>query len=210
MKSMPGWMMTMLMALSLALLPTRSGSALTASESAAGSGTASDASSELDRVMALLSQRRHGEAQFHERKYLATLKRPLESSGVLLYQAPDHLEQQITSPQPMSVILDHGMLTIEKGKHRRVLRLTDYPQLAPLIDSIRATLAGDRAALEQAFQLGFTGTVDHWQLQLEPRTTSLGINLKRIDIRGERDAVHEVQLLQTDGGRSIMSITPSE
>jgi hypothetical protein len=90
------------------------------------------------------------------------------------------------------------------------LRLADYPQLAPLIDSIRATLAGDRAALERVFELEFSGTLEHWQLRLEPRAATLTATLKRIDMQGQRDAVDEVQVWQSDGDHSIMSITPRE
>jgi hypothetical protein len=160
--------------------------------------------------MTLLSQRQHGEADFTEKKYLSLLKQPLESSGVLIYDAPDHLEQRTTLPRPQAVVLDHGVVTMQIGKRQRVLRLADYPQLAPLIDSIRATLAGDRAALERVFELGFSGTLDHWQLRLQPRNARLAANLKLIDMRGERDAVREVQVQQSDGDRSIMSITPRE
>ena len=169
-----------------------------------------DGPPELDRLMALLAQRRHGEADFREQKYLSMLTQPLESAGVLIYDAPDHLEQRTTLPHPQSVVLEHGVATMQIGKRRRVLRLADYPQLAPLIDSIRATLAGDRAALENSFTLGFSGTLDHWQLRLTPRDARLAATLTGIDMRGERDAVREVQMLQSDGDRSVMSITPRE
>jgi hypothetical protein len=189
--------------LALGLLLALAGSAATA---VAGD----DAGAELDRLMSLMAQRRHGEADFSEKKYLSMLKQPLESSGLLIYDAPDHLEQRTTLPRPQSVVLDHGIVTMHIGHRERVLRLADYPQLAPLIDSIRATLAGDRAALERVFQLDFSGTLERWQLRLEPRDAQLAATLKRIDLQGERDAVHQVDVLQSDGDHSVMSITPRE
>jgi hypothetical protein len=183
---------------------------LTLAMGAMPAAQSSDGPPELDSLMALLAQRRHGEADFREQKYLSMLTQPLESAGVLIYDAPDHLEQRTTLPHPQSVVLEHGVVTMQIGKRRRVLRLADYPQLAPLIDSIRATLAGDRAALENSFALSFSGTLDHWQLRLQPRDARLAATLTRIDMRGERDAVREVQVLQSDGDRSVMSITPRE
>jgi hypothetical protein len=183
---------------------------LTLAMGAMPAAQSSDGPPELDSLMALLAQRRHGEADFREQKYLSMLTQPLESAGVLIYDAPDHLEQRTTLPHPQSVVLEHGVVTMQIGKRRRVLRLADYPQLAPLIDSIRATLAGDRAALENSFTLSFSGTLDHWQLRLQPRDARLAATLTRIDMRGERDAVREVQVLQSDGDRSVMSITPRE
>jgi|HubBroStandDraft_4_1064222.scaffolds.fasta_scaffold391199_2 hypothetical protein len=184
--------------------------ALAAAAPAVASADEAAAASELDRLMSLLSQRQHGVADFSEKKYLSMLKQPLESSGVLIYDAPDHLEQRTAQPRPQSVVLDHGVVTLQIGQRRRVLRLADYPQLAPLIDSIRATLAGDRAALERVFEVAFSGTLEHWQLQLAPRDPQLAAGLKRIDMQGERDAVREVRVEQSDGDRSVMSITPRE
>jgi tRNA U34 5-methylaminomethyl-2-thiouridine-forming methyltransferase MnmC len=189
-------------ALGLLLAAASSGPAAPVTDSAAGAG--------LDSLLALMAQRRHGEAAFSENKYLSMLKQPLESSGLLIYDAPDHLEQRTTQPRPQSVVLDHGIVTMQIGQRRRVVKLADYPQLAPLIDSIRATLAGDRAALERVFELEFSGTLEHWQLRLEPRAAPLTATLKRIDMQGQRDAVDEVQVWQSDGDHSIMSITPRE
>jgi len=180
--------------------------ATTATTDAGAHATADD----LDRLMALLSRRQHGEADFKEKKYLSVLKQPLESSGVLVFDAPEHLEQRTMLPRPQSVVLDHGVLTMQLGRRKRTLRLADYPQLAPWIDCIRATLAGDRAALEREFALGFSGSLDHWQLRLEPRDAALSSTLKRIDIQGDGGAVRTVQVQQSDGDRSVMSITPRE
>jgi hypothetical protein len=197
--------------LALGLLLAIAGSATTAVAAAAAADIpGGDTGAELDRLMSLMAQRRHGEADFSEKKYLSMLKQPLESSGLLIYDAPDHLEQRTTLPRPQSVVLDHGIVTMHIGHRERVLRLADYPQLAPLIDSIRATLAGDRAALERVFELDFSGTLERWQLRLEPRDAQLAATLKRIDLQGERDAVYQVDVLQSDGDHSVMSITPRE
>jgi len=164
----------------------------------------------LDRLMTLLAQRRHGVADFDETQYLELLKRPVHSSGVLRYDAPDHLEQRTLKPRPQNMLLDHGMLTLESGKHQRTLPLQDYPQLAPLIDSMRATLAGDRAALAQRFAIELRGDLDHWQLLLRPLDSELAASVQRIRLSGERDAVLQVEVQQSDGDRSLIDIRPRE
>jgi hypothetical protein len=169
---------------------------------------AADNNADFDQLLQLLAQSRHREADYTEKKYLSVLSHPLESSGELIYDAPDHLEQRSLQPRAQTLVLDHGSVTMQSGKHRRQVRLEDYPQIAPLIDSMRALLAGDRAALEQVFALQFTGTLEHWQLRLTPRDAPLAASLKQIDMQGGRDVVHEVQVLQSDGDRSVMSITP--
>ena len=42
-------------------------------------------------------------------------------------------------------MLDGDVLTVRRGQRRRVIDLKTYPQILPFVESIRATLAGDRA-----------------------------------------------------------------
>jgi Outer membrane lipoprotein carrier protein LolA-like len=167
---------------------------------------AAAADTDLDRLMALLAERSHGHVRFVEQDYLALLDRPVQSSGELFYERPDRLEKRTVAPRPASLVLDKGELTIESGRRKRVLALHDYPQIAPFIESVRATLAGDRAALEEAFQLSFDGNLAHWTLGLVPRDKKLQSLVREIRIEGARDELHIVTILQADGDRSIMTI----
>jgi hypothetical protein len=162
----------------------------------------------LDEVMSLLGQHRHAEASFTEEEHLSVLKQPRRSSGRLIYDAPDHLEERTLTPRPQTLVLDHGLLTMTFHGRSRTLPLAQYPQIAPLIDSIRATLAGDRAALERTFELMFSGSLEHWQLTLTPRDAQSP--LTQIDVTGARDAVSEVSMRQRDGDQSIMHIAAAE
>ena len=67
------------------------------------------------------------------------------------------------------MLLAGGLLTIDKGKTHRIVDLHAYPQVQPYIESIRATLAGDRAGLEKLFTLEFTGDLARWTLTLLPK-----------------------------------------
>lgn len=164
----------------------------------------------LDTLLGQLAQRLHGVASFEQRQFLSVLKQPLDSSGLLLYEAPDHLEQRTIKPRPQSVVVDHGLITMQLGAHVRTLRLADYPQLAPLIESVRATLAGDRAALEGEFMLHFSGPPAQWHLQLVPRDPALAAQVQHVLISGENAAITGVEVLQSGGDRSVMHITPRE
>jgi outer membrane lipoprotein-sorting protein len=164
----------------------------------------------LGQLMALLAKRQQGSAEFQQSQYLSALKQPQRSSGILTYEAPDHLEERTLKPREQSMVLDHGMLTLSSGKRQRTLRLQDYPEIAPLIDSVRATLAGDRASLEQRFDVSVEGNLEHWQLLLKPRDEHLAATVQRIRIGGQRDAILEVEVRQSDGDHSLMTIQPRE
>jgi hypothetical protein len=171
---------------------------------------AADAGDTLGDLMALLAQRRHGVADFTQTQYLAVLKQPQRSEGVLSYQAPDHLEQRTLKPHPQSAVLDHGVLTLTRGARQRTVRLDEYPQLAPLIDSVRATLAGDLPALQRRFEIHLGGDLDHWQLDLTPRESGPALGVQRIRLNGERDQILQVEMQQAGGDRSLMTIKPRE
>jgi hypothetical protein len=161
---------------------------------------------DLDQLMALLAQRQHGHVSFTEKHFLAILDRPVESSGELFYDAPDRLEKRTLKPKPETVVLQNGVITAQRGRHTYTLNLSDYPQIVPLIDSIRATLAGDRAALERLFKVTFDGSLDEWTLALTPSDPAVARSVRAIRIEGARDAIHTVEIQQADGDRSLLTI----
>ena len=162
--------------------------------------------SDLDRLMSALASHRHGHVAFVEEKYIAVLDRPVKSSGELLYDAPDRLEKRTLKPRPETLVLEAGVLTADRGRHHYVLQLQQYPQIVPLVESIRATLAGDRAALERVFMLSFEGTFEQWTLHLVPRDAKVSGTVRQIRIQGAGDAIHEVEIDEADGDRSVLTI----
>jgi Outer membrane lipoprotein carrier protein LolA-like len=161
---------------------------------------------DLDEVMHLLAMRQHGRVEFVEQHFLAVLKRPIESSGELRYDSPDHLEKRTLLPRPETLVLDGGELTVERNGHRHVLDLHRYPQIQPFIESIRGTLAGDRNALERLFHLEFAGSVERWSLALAPLDDSMSRVVKEVRIDGSREHLLRVEIRQSDGDRSLMTL----
>jgi outer membrane lipoprotein-sorting protein len=161
---------------------------------------------DIDQLMRGLAQIHSDHASFVEKKFIAMLDKPVESSGELFYTAPDHLEKRTIKPKPESMIMDHGTLVIERGRQIHHLQSQDYPELAAFIDSIRGTLAGDRKALERNYRLSLDGTIEHWTLQLLPMDEKMQAAVKRIRIAGVRDAVRSIEITQADGDSSLMLI----
>ena len=161
---------------------------------------------DIDQLMHGLAQTHSDHARFIEKKSIAMLEEPVESSGELFYTAPDHLEKRTFRPKPESMILDHGTLVIERGRQEHHLRLQDYPELAAFIDSIRGTLAGDRKALERNYRLSLEGTATHWTLQLLPVDEKMQAVVQGIRIAGAGYTVHSIEITQADGDSSLMLI----
>jgi hypothetical protein len=171
-----------------------------------GSVRADTGSADLDAVMSLLAMRRHGRVEFVEQQFLAILDHPVESSGELRYDAPDRLEKRTLLPHTEDLVLAGGILTMERGGRSRVLDLQRYPQIQPFVESIRATLAGDRSALERIFHVDFAGNVQRWSLTLVPLDGRLARNVKQVQIDGSRDQLLRVEIRQADGDRSLMTL----
>jgi len=173
---------------------------------------------DIKQLMHHLAQVRSSHAIFVEKKSIAMLTAPIESSGELIYNAPDHLEKRTIKPKSESMILDNDTLIIELGtqqhspigsrygyqKHR--LQLQNYPEIAVFIDSIRGTLAGDLMALTQNYQLSLVGNADNWTLSLRPTHEKMQAIVECIDITGTHDEIQRIKITQTDGDSSIMLI----
>lgn len=167
---------------------------------------AADAPVDAAALMRAFAARTQGHARFVERKTLAVLDRPVESSGELFYTAPDRLEKRTTKPQPESLSLEGGQLRVQRGKRRYSLALRDAPDIAPFIDSLRATLAGDLPALERSYTLHYEPRGDGWTLLLTPRDARLARTIARIRLAGRDAQLREVAIDSSDGDRSVMTI----
>ena len=165
-----------------------------------------DAPAAFEQLLSLLAARRHDHVTFTEVQELAILDRPLRSSGELLYDAPDRLEKRTLEPRPEDLVLEHGMLSVERDHHRHSVSLRDFPQAVPYVESLRATLAGDRAAMARYFTVQFSGTLGSWTLALTPADAILKRSVQHILITGERDRIRTVQIRQSDGDTSTLTI----
>lgn len=163
---------------------------------------------DVAQLMQGLAQNKSGRATFVEKKYIAVLDKPVESSGELLYTAPDRLEKRTLKPKPESMLIESGTLTVERGKRTMTLRIQDYPELAAFTESIRGTLAGDVAALKRIYNLDLEGTEERWTLTLRPVETKMLNVVQRIRIGGTRAEVKTIEIEQADKDRSVMVITP--
>ena len=162
----------------------------------------------LAELMQGLAQRGAERALFVEKKYIAILDKPVESSGELRYTPPDRLEKRTLKPKPESVVLERDRLAIERGTFKQSIRLEDYPGIAAFIDTIRGTLAGDRKALERVYRLELHGNQERWTLVMYPSDAGLAAMVLRIDVGGIRDRVRSIEVLQADGDRSVMTVDP--
>ena len=167
---------------------------------------AAPATDTLEQLMALLSQRQHGHVSFTEIHTSSILDRPLESSGEMFYDAPDRVEKRTLKPKPESMLLEKGQLTLERRHKQYHVALADYPQAIPYIEAIRATLSGDRAALEKWFRVAYSANGTHWNLKLTPLDAKVAAQVREVSIEGALDEIATVTVQLANGDRSVTSL----
>ncbi len=160
-------------------------------------------------LMARLAETKGGSAHFVERRVLQMVATPLQSSGVLRYAAPDRLEKQTLEPVPQRLLLVGGKVTIERaGETTQTISLSDYPEIAALVEGLRATMAGDLATLQRYYDVRLEGNAGAWALTLRPRDARMQKLVREIRIAGSGGLLARVDTVETDGDRTETVITP--
>lgn len=185
---------------SVCLFPSPFGSAATVT------GTTGTSDWSLDRLMSTLAQNKSGHTRFVETKYLSIAAKPIESSGELAFAAPDHLEKATTSPTPERLVVDGDKLTVVRDQRQYTVSLKHYPELEAFIESIRATLTGNRYMLEKLYKVSVDGQGENWTLTLIPSDTHMLKTVRTITLDGTRDLLRTVVIEQPDGNRSVMRL----
>lgn len=165
---------------------------------------------DVGQLMGALAQHKGGRARFVEKKYIALLDKPVVSSGELLYVAPDRLEKRTLQPKQELLVLDRDTLSIERGKQKYTLRLSEQPEAQAFVESVRGTLAGNRAVLERNYALRITGNEARWSLTLLPSDQKIATLVSRITFFGSKGMVQSIEYLLADGDRSVMTIEPMD
>ena len=159
-------------------------------------------------VAAALDAVAESRARFTEVRTIAALGAPIERRGTLAYARPDRLEMVVESPIAERVTIAGGKMTVEFRGATRVVDLTKQAPLLAWIEGVRAALAGDVAALRRYFDPTVTGDLERWSMVLVPRDERLRTVLAKITVGGERDVIRSIELDETSGDRSVMTIVP--
>jgi hypothetical protein len=155
-----------------------------------------------------LARNRPDRAAFSEKKYIAILDAPVESSGEIAFIPPDRLEKVTLKPRLERYVIDRDTASVERAGKTLTLRLRENPAIAVMIESIRGTLAGDLALLTRSYSVGLQGDARAWRMILRPLDPSLATIAERIEIAGSQARVTTVEIFQVDGDRSVMTLSP--
>lgn len=162
----------------------------------------------LPALMRALAAVPAAEARFTEVRRLQVLTAPLELRGTLRYVRPDRLERRVQAPYVETILIEGGRVSVDSPSRgvRRSYALASLPAAYALVESLRATLAGDFAALERHYQLKLAGTREDWLLGLTPRDPGVAAMLAEVRLHGAGSRITRIEYDEALGDRTVITL----
>ncbi|AJY17064.1 outer membrane lipoprotein carrier protein LolA [Burkholderia multivorans] len=123
-------------------------------------------------------------ADFRQTQTLPAMKRPLVSTGSMLFDRRSGVVWRIDTPYKATyVITDSGVR--EVGADGRVVAPGNGGRgVAQVSRMMRDMLGGDLSALYSQFDVDASGTPDQWRMTLRPNQPQLAQALRTLEMRG--------------------------
>ena len=174
---------------------------------------AADSRWSLETLMQTLSEVNSLKAEFEEVKTLSIFSSDVTVKGWLNYIKPNYIERQIVSPHNELTIIEDDEIRIEHeaGKENDNVReqrlsIDVHPAVRTLIESIRATFAGDLKVLKSYYTLIFSGSREDWLLTLEPIGEQVKEHVRQVKISGSDKQVKKILTIEADDSESEITI----
>lgn len=149
-------------------------------------------------------------ARFREEKRMALLAVPLRCEGTLDYAPPSRLLRRTTAPTASFVLIRGGDLQFGDDRRRQHIDLEATPAAQQFVDSFLSLVAGDRRALERAYEMDFRvvpARPDVWELSLRPRLSATRQIIERVVLRGMGVALDRMTLRETNGDETLTTFS---
>lgn len=141
---------------------------------------------------------------FTETRHSSALSAPLVARGELRYTPPARLERSVTAPVAERYVVEGDRVTVERrGAAPRTFSLAAQPVLGAFLESIRATLRGDLAALARHYRVEVEGNAARWSLVLLPSDPGMAEFVTVIRIAGAHGRLTGMEVVETAGDRVV-------
>jgi hypothetical protein len=162
----------------------------------------------LPALMQALAAVPAAEARFTEVRRMQVLSTPLELQGTLRYVRPDRLERRVQSPYEETIRIEGNRVSVDNPARgvRRSYVLASLPAAYALVESLRATLAGDLAALERHYHHRLAGRREAWMLSLTPRDAGVAGMLAEVRLQGAAARITRIEYDEGAGDRTVITL----
>jgi len=167
----------------------------------------------LSELMQTMSEIDSFKASFEEVKDFAFFTDAIKVSGSLSYKKPGYLKREVQSPHREVTLIEDDIIRIERERngdndesHKQQLSIDVHPAVRTLIESIRATFAGDLEVLEKYYRLAFAGDENAWHLVLHPLQEKVIEHVRQVEIFGAGREVNKIITIEADDSESEITI----
>nr|WP_141657371.1 LolA-related protein [Thiocapsa sp. KS1] len=160
---------------------------------------------DVQTLMRLLGRVERVEVAYQERVESGLIDTAIDTRGNLLYQAPDRI-RRISDDGDGFALEGDRMQLIRGNQIADALIVSEIKPLAALVGALRATFAGDLAALQTDYRLDFGANEQAWTLDLAPRAIALSPLFQRIRIVGNGATIETIEMLEANGDRRTMQM----
>jgi len=170
---------------------------------------------DLEKLFTLFAAQGERRRAFVERRYSVLFRNPPESRGTLFFRPPAFLERTVVSPRREIVRIDATNVTLttegDDGKPvERKASLASIPQLASLVLTIRATLAGDLATLRRMYYIELMQPLPHWRIEMKPVEEPAAGGVTAITMAGEGGDAQRLEFTETTGDRTEILLSAAK
>jgi len=160
---------------------------------------------DLESLLASLAREPPQTIAFVETHRSRLLERDLVVSGVLEYRGKDRLSRVVTAPYRERTDIEGSDVRIQReGRPERRFSLQRSQALAGMLAAFSSVLAGDRAALESAFEPAVEFTAGAWRLDLVPRQRGAEDRIAKIRVSGTGGTPACIVVLAPDGSAATV------
>ncbi|RKR44521.1 outer membrane lipoprotein carrier protein LolA [Paraburkholderia sp. BL17N1] len=164
----------------------------------------------VSQIAAHLAQAKGVRAQFTQTQTLAAMKRPLVSTGLLLFFRERGVIWQIDTPYKATyVITDAGVTEVNANGQRVTAHSAQGTRgVAQVSKMMRAMLGGDLSALYSQFDVQAEGSAAQWRMQLTPNQPQIAQSIKGLEMNGG-DYLQRLRITLANGDITQLDFTKS-
>jgi hypothetical protein len=162
---------------------------------------------DVDGLLKSLARPAPATTPFVEVRYSKLLDQPLIAKGQLEYHEDGTLVRAVSDPFLERTEIRGETVSIERvGKGTRRFSLRRAPELRSLLAGFGTVLGGNRASIEQDFNLALEGETQHWRLTMTPKSPTVAKYVRDIVIQGHDNEPKCIAVTQPDTEGSVMLV----
>lgn len=147
-----------------------------------------------------LSKTKTLKASFTQSKKIKVLKRPLKSSGKLVFDRSIGVFWQLQKPFKSTIIIDkEKLVSIDDDGKRISIKAEEKPMLYGFTKIFLSIFSGNTDELKKHFNIYYAKNSKGWHIGLIPNSSQLSKVLSKILLKGSGETINAITLWEENG-----------